>query len=153
MISWSVDKMQKVVIAFYCYVLSVWNSWCSPLQIKLSTVLTVQLTFCFQYNSPQRYQYSSLAAVTKLSFWVRWLSCYWCVAGCRNWRCITVGTWQTEGSWRVLGHCRDWHLWVSIRVIIWVPKRCPHFFIDLPWLPWCRWTCHLAAIWMTISWK
>jgi hypothetical protein len=67
--SWWGDNIQKVVIAFwsYCYVF-VWNSWCSLLQIKLSTVLAVQLTFCFQYHSPSDYQYTSKAAVIKLSF-------------------------------------------------------------------------------------
>jgi hypothetical protein len=72
--SWSVDKIQKVVIVFwnYCCVLFVSNSWCSALQIKLSKILACQLIFSFQYNSPYYYQYTSKAAVFKLSFWVSW---------------------------------------------------------------------------------
>jgi hypothetical protein len=68
------DKISKVVIGFwsYCYVLFVWNNLWSPLQIKLSTVLTVKWIFCFQNSSTEHYQYTSKAAVIKLSFWVCW---------------------------------------------------------------------------------
>jgi hypothetical protein len=72
--TWWVDKIQKVVFVFwsYCYVLFAWNSWWSPLQIKLSTILAVKWIVCFQYNSPVCYQYTSKAAVIKLSFYVHW---------------------------------------------------------------------------------
>jgi hypothetical protein len=71
---WLFDKIQKVVIAFwiYCYVLFAWNNWWSPLQIKLSAILAVKWIFCFQNSSTEHYQYTSKAAVIKLSFWVRW---------------------------------------------------------------------------------
>ena len=63
-----------MVIGFwsYCYVLFAWNNWWSPLQIKLSTILAVKLIFCFQNSITEHYQYTSKAAVIKLSFWVRW---------------------------------------------------------------------------------
>jgi len=49
-----------------------WNNWQIPLQIKLSTILAVKWIFYFQISSTERYQYTSKAAVIKLSFWVRW---------------------------------------------------------------------------------
>ena len=63
-----------MVIAFwsYCYVLFAWNNRWSPLQNKLSTILAVKWIFCFQNSSTEHYQYTSKAAVIKLSFWVRW---------------------------------------------------------------------------------
>ena len=71
--TWFGNKTQKVVIAFwsYCYVLFACNIWWSPLQIKLSTILTVKWIFCFQDSSTVHYQYTSKAPVIKLSFWVR----------------------------------------------------------------------------------
>jgi hypothetical protein len=91
--TWWDDKIQGVVFPFwsYCYVLFAWNSWCSPLDIKLSTVLAVKWISCFQNSSTEHYQYSGKAAVIKLSFWFRWpvmlLMCcrlqdlwiWWCV--------------------------------------------------------------------------
>jgi len=63
-----------VVIAFwsYCYVLFVWNSWWTPVQIKLSTILAVKWRFCFQNSSTEHYQYIRKVAIIKLSFWVQW---------------------------------------------------------------------------------
>jgi hypothetical protein len=63
-----------MVIGFwnYCYVLFVCNNWCSPLQIKLSSILAVKWIFCFHNSSTDQYQYTSKAVVIKLSFWVRW---------------------------------------------------------------------------------
>jgi hypothetical protein len=49
-----------------------WNNWWSSLQIKLSTILVIIWVFCFQHSSTKHYQYTSKAAVMKLSFWVRW---------------------------------------------------------------------------------
>ena len=62
-----------MVIAFwiYCYILFELSNWKSPLQIKLSTILAVK-RFCFQNSSTEHYQYTSKAAVIKLSFWVPW---------------------------------------------------------------------------------
>jgi hypothetical protein len=48
------------------------ENWWSPLKIKLSTILPVKWIFCFQNNSTDLYQYTSKAAVMKLSFWVCW---------------------------------------------------------------------------------
>jgi len=56
----------------YCYVLFAWNNWWSPLQIKLSKILAVKWIFCFPNSSTGHYQYTSKAAVIKLSFWVCW---------------------------------------------------------------------------------
>jgi len=39
---------------------------------KLSTILAVIWVFYFQHSSTEHYQYTSKAAVMKLSFWVRW---------------------------------------------------------------------------------
>jgi len=49
-----------------------WNNWWSSLQFKISTILAVIWVFCFQHSSTEHYQYTSKAAVMKLSFWVRW---------------------------------------------------------------------------------
>jgi len=49
-----------------------WNNWGSSLQVKLSTILAVIWVFRFQHSSTVHYQYTSKAAVMKLSFWVRW---------------------------------------------------------------------------------
>ena len=54
----------------YCYVLFAWKNWQNQLQIKLSTILAVKLIFCFQNSGIEHYQYTSKAAVIKLSFWV-----------------------------------------------------------------------------------
>jgi hypothetical protein len=72
--TWFDDKMQKVVIAFwsYCYVLFAFNFWWSPLQIKLSTRVAVKWIFGFPNSITEHYQYTSNAAVIKLSFWVCW---------------------------------------------------------------------------------
>ena len=69
--------IQKVVTAFdvtviFLLLFFAWNSWQIPLQIKLSTILAVKWIFYFQSSSTERYQYTSKAAVIKLSFWVRW---------------------------------------------------------------------------------
>ena len=145
-----------MVFAFwsYCYVLLVWSNWCSPLQIKLSTILAVKWIFCFQQSSTEHYQYTSKAAVIKLSFWVHWhvmlLMC------CRLQELkvtICSGVTDRQGCWRGLGHCTNLHLWVSLWLTILRPKHCPRFFIDLPWLPQWRWDCQDVTIWMMKGWN
>jgi len=70
--------IQKVVTAFWCYCYFFTIIFCLPgttdipLQIKLSTILAVKWIFYFQISGTERYQYTSKAAVIKLSFWVRW---------------------------------------------------------------------------------
>jgi len=91
--------------------------------------------FCFKKSSTQHYEYLSYAAVISCHSQFADMSCYWCVADWKNWMCSIVTIWQTEDCWRGLGHCMDWHLCVSLGVSNWLPKHCPRFFIDLPWLP------------------
>jgi len=54
----------------YIYIYIAWNNWWSPLQVKLSTILALKWFFCFRNSSTEHYQYTSKAAVIKLSFWV-----------------------------------------------------------------------------------
>jgi len=77
-----------VVIALwsYWYVLFAWNNLRSPIQIRLSTILSVKWMFYFQNSSTEHYQYTNKAAVIKLSFWVRWHVIFFCVLYSRNWR-------------------------------------------------------------------
>jgi hypothetical protein len=125
----------------------------SPLKISLSLILTLKWIFCFHNSNTEYYQYTSKAAVIKLTFWVRDRYCYWCVADSRNWRCAIVMEWHTEVCWRGSGHCTNLQICISLWVTGWLPKHCPHFFNDLPWLPWYRWTCHFAAILMMKGWN
>jgi len=57
----------EVMLCFVC-----WNNWWIALQIILSTILTVKWIFCSQNSSTERYQYTSKAAVFKLSLLVYW---------------------------------------------------------------------------------
>jgi hypothetical protein len=99
--TWWDDKIQKVVIALwsYCYVLFAWNNWWSPLQIKLSTILSVKRFF--QNSSTEHYQYTSKAAAIKLSFWVRWrvmlLIC------CRLQELAVFDCWKMTNRWLLEG--------------------------------------------------
>jgi hypothetical protein len=52
-----------------------WSNCWSQLQIKWSTILAVKWIFCFQNSSTEHYQYTSKAAVIKLSFWICFLMC------------------------------------------------------------------------------
>jgi len=71
--TWLFDKIQKVIIAFEVTVMMLSSdNWWSPLEIKLSNILALKCICCLRNSSPEHYQYTSMAAVIKLSFWICW---------------------------------------------------------------------------------
>jgi hypothetical protein len=71
--SLSVDKIQKVVIVFKVTVMFCLSGTADAVRYKSNyPQFSCTINFCFHYNSLYRYQYTSKAAVIKLSFWVSW---------------------------------------------------------------------------------
>ena len=70
--TWWDDKIQKVVIAFLVTVMFCLPGTTDAVHYKSNYPLFCCKMNCFLNSSTERYQYTSKAAVIKLSFWVRW---------------------------------------------------------------------------------